>query len=205
MTEREFLICRMLSSLGSVKGRKRLQKMMYIAKSLGYPVSENYVWGNYGVFSSELQWELDVLVREGAIEEENVSLEGRDPEYLYRLALKGEGLLEQVETLASRREEALEIQIWDNEDPVSSLGNNEIDATISFLRIMNEKSVRDLELWSSILYLGESEKSVDNLVAFLRYLKPHYVESEIRKGIDEVNSLRLSSFETVRARGIRAQ
>jgi uncharacterized protein YwgA len=198
MIEREFLVCSVVQSLGQVRGRKRFQKMMYIAKSLGYPVPEDFVWGNYGVYSSELQWELDGLVKDGIIVEENVSPEGLDPEYAYRLAPKGASVLEQAAILAAVKEGIPGFHSHEDDDPVLILGNNELDAMISFLRLMSEKTVSDLELWSSILYLNQSEKNEENLVAFLRYLKPKYTEAEIRDGIKEVHSLQNNSLENAR-------
>ena len=85
------------------------------------------------------------------------------------------------------------------DDPVSSIGNNEIVALIAFLRKMSEKSVRDLELWSSILYLRQSEKNDENLISFLRYLKPQYSVEDVQKGIGEVDGLSAFSFQKVRS------
>lgn len=73
-----------------------------------------------------------------------------------------------------------------------------MDALISFLRHLNNRSVRELELLSSILYLRGSERNEANFIAFLRYLKPQYSEAEIRRGIAEADETAKSSFEAAR-------
>lgn len=195
--ERDVLLCRIVASLGSIRGRKRFQKAMYLAKALGYPVPEEFVWGNYGVYSSQLQWELDAMVKEGLLIERNLSRAGEDPEYDYSIGSRGTALLEKANLLAAKNEVA-EPSLSEVEDPLSSVGNNEMDALIGFLRQLNTKPVRDLELWSSILYIRPSEKNEATLIAFLRYLKPQYSEEDIRKGIKGVDSLLTMSFPAVR-------
>jgi len=202
MMERDMLLCNVIASLGHVRGRKRFQKLMYVAKALGYPVPESFVWGNYGVYSSELQWELDSLAKDGVIVERNIAASGQEPEYDYTLGPPGARLLDQARMLAAMGE-TLEARLSERDDPVSAIGNNEMDALIAFLLELNAKSVRELELWSSILYLRGSEQSEENLIAFLRYLKPQYSDAEIRQGIGEVAQLANSSFEAVRRSRVR--
>jgi uncharacterized protein YwgA len=172
--------------------------MMYIAKALGYPVNEDFVWGNYGVYSSELQWELDALVKQKMLTEQDVGQFGQPAEYEYSLGKEGISFLRRADLLAARSEELLPCPAPGCDDPVSAIGNNELDALVSFLSTLNTKSVRDLELWSSILYLEQSESDEESLIAFLRYLKPQYTEDETRKGLTEVRNIRAHSFESIR-------
>ncbi len=197
MLERDVLLCRIVASLVHIRGRKRFQKSMYLAKALGYPVPEEFAWGNYGVYSSELQWEIDSMVKEGLLVEQNLSKAGEDPEYDYSIGNGGRTLLEKAMQLATRNE-AAEPSLSEEADPISTVGNNEMDALIDFLRRLNTKSVRDLELWSSILYLKPSERNEATMIAFLRYLKPQYSEGDIRKGMKEVDALMTISFAAVR-------
>src|SRR5437016_3934444 len=123
MMERDIRLCKLIDSLGHVKGRKRFQKLMYIAKALGYPVPEEFVWGNYGVYSSDLQWELDSLCKDEIVIERNVASPGQEPEYDYSLASGGRRLLDQALMLASKGE-TLSSPLRDADDPISAIGNN---------------------------------------------------------------------------------
>ncbi len=196
--ERDIMLCEVIAGLGNIRGRKRFQKSMFIAKALGYPVPEDFVWGNYGVYSSQLQWELDSLVRDEMIVERNAAKPGQPAEYDYSVDAGGAQLLERAKMLAAEVGEAGS-SLNQADDPVSCIGNNEIVALIAFLRKMSEKSVRDLELWSSILYLRQSEKNDENLISFLRYLKPQYSVEDVQKGIGEVEGLSALSFQKVRS------
>ena len=102
--------------------------------------------------------------------------------------------------LASKGE-TLSSPLRDSDDPISAIGNNEIGALVRFVINLNAHSVRDLELWSSILYLRVSERNERSLISFLRYLKPHYSEEEIRRGIAEVDRLAERSFDSIRSSG----
>jgi len=196
--ERDIMLCKIISSLGSVRGRKRFQKSMFIAKALGYPVPEDFIWGNYGVYSSRLQWELDSLVRDGVIVERNVAAAGQPPEYEYSVGSEGNKLLDRVKALAAEAEEA-GLGLSEETDPISAIGNNEIEALTGFLQRTGGTPVRDLELWSSILYLRQSEKNDENLISFLRYLKPQYSVEDIRRGFGGVEELSNLSFQKVRS------
>ncbi len=196
------MLCKIIAGLGSIRGRKRFQKSLYIAKALGYPVPEDFVWGNYGVYSSQLQSELDSLVRERLLVERNVANAGQPPEYDYSLGAEGTKLLERARALAAEAEEAGSPLI-EGDDPVATIGNNEIEALKGFLQSMSDKSVRELELWSSILYLRQSEKNVENLISFLRYLKPQYSVEDIQNGIREVGELSALDFGKVRSARVK--
>lgn len=100
--------------------------------------------------------------------------------------------------MLAAKSEATESPLTEESDPVSTIGNNEIDALVGFLRTLNDRPVRDLELWSSILYLRQSERNEGNLISFLRYLKPQYPVEEIRRCIKAAENLLTLSFSRVR-------
>ena len=195
--ERDVLLCRIVASLGHIRGRKRFQKAMYIAKALGYTVPEEFAWGNYGVYSPELQWELDSLAKHGLVLERNVAGIGQSPEYEYALGTDGLRLLDKQRTLAAKSDE-FDSPLVEGSNPVATFGNNEIEALVGFLRTLIGHPVNDLELWSSILYLRQSEGNMENLISFLRYLKPKYSAEDIRQGIAEVQELQTRSFQNLR-------
>jgi len=59
-----------LISVGKViKGRKKLQKIVYILKKLGIPFSEKFKLYHFGPYSIDLQLEVDELVSLGMVDE----------------------------------------------------------------------------------------------------------------------------------------
>jgi uncharacterized protein YwgA len=194
MLEHETLLLSIIRECGGIEGRKKFQKMMCIVKEMGYPVRERFAWANYGVYSPELQSEIDSLVRDENISEDNVSGSGQPPEYRYALCQKGADLLRRIEMTAEAREsgvvrESNELMFGENENLAYSVGNNDMKAMLSFIRFLNSNPVEKLELWSSILFLRKTEKNTESLVSFLHYLKRHFSESEIREGIREVDEV----------------
>ena len=187
----------MVRTLGRIRGRKRFQKMWFIAKALGYPIPENFVWGNFGVYSYELQSEIDHLVGEGLLKEINVSSPKDPPEYEYSLDSKGEALLEQTIKLEAREPNEDSGMIEDI-GPIPELGNNELLLLGEFLRSLESIAARKLELLSSLLYLKPSEKNEESLISFLMYLKPQFTKEEIEGGLKEIESLGNWKFDKVK-------
>ena len=54
-------IVRFIAAAEGITGRKKLQKMMYIAKKLDYPVKEKYEFHMYGPYSEELTVRVEEL------------------------------------------------------------------------------------------------------------------------------------------------
>jgi uncharacterized protein YwgA len=54
---------------GSVKGRKKLQKIIYLLQAAGEDFDQDYVFWHYGVFSKTLASDLAYLVSSGIVEE----------------------------------------------------------------------------------------------------------------------------------------
>jgi uncharacterized protein YwgA len=65
-------IAQLLHLLDGVKGRKKLQKLVHILQELGHPFPEPFEYSYYGMYSTRLRSELDVLVAEGLITESPV-------------------------------------------------------------------------------------------------------------------------------------
>ena len=63
-------IVRFVAQAQGITGRKKLQKMMYIAKKLGYPVHEKYEFHMYGPYSEELTARIEELCTMGFLSEQ---------------------------------------------------------------------------------------------------------------------------------------
>ncbi|MDQ7032892.1 MAG: hypothetical protein Q9M37_09310 [Desulfonauticus sp.] len=62
-------IASVVASVGSIKGRKKLQKMIFILKNLGAPFQERFKLYYFGPYSVDLQLELEELSLLKIIEE----------------------------------------------------------------------------------------------------------------------------------------
>ncbi|MEE9293845.1 MAG: hypothetical protein V3W34_02620 [Phycisphaerae bacterium] len=65
----DYLLLELLDRLGGVQGRKKLQKLVYIAKVGGLPIEDDYFFHYYGPYSSGLASRVDQLVERKRLEE----------------------------------------------------------------------------------------------------------------------------------------
>ena len=73
--DRGLAVVKLISELGKVEGRKRLQKIVHLLKSKGYKeFNYGFVLHFYGPFSRELANQLDFLCTAGLIEESRLDL-----------------------------------------------------------------------------------------------------------------------------------
>lgn len=78
---------------GHVDGRKKLQKMIYIAKVLGYPLREDYTLYFYGPYSEELAGELQRMKELDLLDERKL-----DSFYNIKITKNGKDLLNYFQT-----------------------------------------------------------------------------------------------------------
>lgn len=114
-----------------VTGRKKLQKMIYIAKKMRFPFDEKYELRMYGPYSEELTLRIEELCQMGFLNEERMD-KGSYVQYKYNVT--GEGV--QFSEMAREMDAQLE----------------------GFVEMMQVKSSRFLELVSTLLYFDHMEK-----------------------------------------------
>jgi len=122
-----------LQSSGEIIGRKKFQKMIYIAKKLSFPYQEKFQFHFYGPYSEELTLQLEELVNMGFVEEVK---EKKNGYYQYRYTLTESGH-EFVQMFKQK------------------VYKPHLDEC---LNSMNDQSARFLELVSTILYFEELTK-----------------------------------------------
>lgn len=78
------LLTRMLLLAGEVRGRKKLQKMVFIAQSLGYPFSEPFALHMWGPYSEVLAMKLKEMTDWGFAQETALPGPAGNQHYIYR-------------------------------------------------------------------------------------------------------------------------
>lgn len=63
-------ILTLFSILDNIRGRTKLQKIIFILQQLGYNFEEDYKYHYYGPYSADLQIEVDYLVSQGYLSEQ---------------------------------------------------------------------------------------------------------------------------------------
>lgn len=154
-------LCHLIKECKNIKGRKRFQKLVFLAKAAGIPFNESFEWNNYGPFSRELAQEIDTLCKLGLVEEEF-----NNSEYHYTLTKKGEDFLDKMWLKVSDKYERLS----------------------KILPTLSEYNTQDLEILASIKFLINEGFSDPYIKSFLNYTK-NYEQDVVTAGKLSVETL----------------
>nr|WP_240460891.1 YwgA family protein [Fictibacillus barbaricus] len=154
----------MIQEAGEVVGRKKLQKMVYIAKKLNFPFQEKYQFHFYGPYSEELTLKIEELCNMGYIHEVKEKVSGYSQ---YRYAVNDEG------------------------QKLLSTYGAEIDMLGNCVRSMNEQSSRFLELVSTIMYFEKLERDEIKEKVQTVKAKQKYSEEEMEEAFAYIETLKL--------------
>jgi len=157
-------IIRLIEIAGEVTGRKKLHKMVYIAKKMQVDFVERFDFHMYGPYSEELTLRVDELCNMGLIDEQ---VETKGAIQLYRYALNENG------------RDFLRFEAVD-------LGHGE-----RLIRRMNQENSRFLELVSTVLYFDKLSYAEMVTKVFTLKSKQRYTEEEIQRALAFVDELRL--------------
>jgi uncharacterized protein YwgA len=89
-------LCALLVAAGAVRGRKKLQKMVYIAQTLGYPFGEPFQLHMYGPYSDTLTTRLREMQDWGFGHETEEPGPGGGPVYTYRPGARAAALVQEI-------------------------------------------------------------------------------------------------------------
>lgn len=153
----------MFKQAGILVGRKKLQKIVYIAKKLEIPFTERYKFHMFGPYSEELTLRIEELCNLGFLSEVKEDKGGYQQ---YRYALTEEGLSF--------------LQLYPLEVPFLE----------KVVGSMNEQSSRFLELVSTLLYFEELPKEEAIEKVFTVKKKQNYSEEEVALGFEYIESLK---------------
>ena len=93
MLQEHAKIVQFISLAKEVSGRKKLQKMIYIAKKMKFPFPEKYELHMYGPYSEELTLRVEELCEMGFLTEQCTD-KGSYVQYSYYVTSEGEQFLE---------------------------------------------------------------------------------------------------------------
>ncbi|PAQ15289.1 YwgA family protein [Bacillus sp. FJAT-42315] len=152
-----------LAACGEVIGRKKLQKMIYIAKKISFPFQEKFEFHFYGPYSEELTLRVEELCNMGFIGEVREK-KGGYYQYRYTMTEEGSTFLKHADVDMPRLKETV------------------IE--------MNSQSARFLELVSTVLYFDTlpREEVADKI--FTLKSKQRYTEEEIDEAYAYIEKLK---------------
>jgi hypothetical protein len=148
---------------GEIIGRKKLQKMIYIAKKVAFPFHERFQFHFYGPYSEELTLRVEELCNMGFLNEVKEK-KGGYFQYRYSLTEPGKEFL--------------------------SLNEVEMPFLQDCLVDMNEQNARFLELVSTVLYFDNLPKEEVTGKVFTLKASQRYTEVEIDEAYQYIESLK---------------
>ncbi|WP_147535027.1 YwgA family protein [Bacillus marasmi] len=151
-----------ISVSGEIIGRKKLQKMIYIAKKISFPFQERFQFHFYGPYSEELTLRVEELCNMGFINEIKEK-KGGYYQYRYQLTDAGKEFL--------------------------SIHEVNMPALPDCLNDMNGQNARFLELVSTVLYFNNLPKEEVEEKVFTLKSKQRYTVEEIDEAYDYIASL----------------
>jgi uncharacterized protein len=148
---------------GEITGRKKLQKMIYIAKKVEFPFQERFQFHFYGPYSEELTTRVEELCNMGFLNEVKEK-KGGYFQYRYSLTDAGKEFL--------------------------SMNNVDMPCLQDCLMDMNEQNARFLELVSTVLYFDNLPKEEVANKVFTLKSSQRYTEAEIDEAYQYIESLK---------------
>jgi uncharacterized protein len=148
---------------GEITGRKKLQKMIYIAKKVDFPFHERFQFHFYGPYSEELTTRVEELCNMGFLNEVK---EKKGGYYQYRYTLTDSG------------KEFL------------SLNQVEMPCLEDCFNDMNEQNARFLELVSTVLYFDNLPKEEVADKVFTLKSSQRYTMAEVDEAYQYIETLK---------------
>ena len=94
MTRNDYQLLKLVGSVSLIRGRKKLQKLIFIMNHLGFQIEDRFFMHYYGPYSADLALQIDGLVEKRLIEEKKIL-----SEYAYRITPDGEKQIELFEKI----------------------------------------------------------------------------------------------------------
>ncbi|WP_110928286.1 YwgA family protein [Bacillus massiliglaciei] len=152
-----------ISTAGEINGRKKLQKIVFIAKKLSFPFQEKFQFHFYGPYSEELTLRIEELCDMGYLNEVKEKKAGYY-QYCYSITESGKDFLSMHEMDMPHLEDCL--------------------------NDMNGQNARFLELVSTVLYFDNLSKAEVIEKIFVLKSKQKYTLEEIDEAYEYIEMLK---------------
>ncbi|SER88744.1 hypothetical protein SAMN04487944_11214 [Gracilibacillus ureilyticus] len=163
MLDNHAKLVKVIASSAGIVGRKKLQKIIYIMKKLGYPFEEKYTFHFYGPYSEELTLRMEELTNLGFVSEVKEQ-KSNYYQYRYQVTEQGEDFLTHSP-----------VDIPEVEDVVNQL---------------KEKSSRFLELVATMLYFDDlTKEEVEAKVQEVKK-KSNYTQDDMQEAWHYIHRLK---------------
>ncbi len=166
MFQQHAKIVQFISLANEVTGRKKLQKMIYIAKKLNFPFVEKYELHIYGPYSEELTLRVEELCEMGFLSERCTD-KGSYVQYTYNVTAEG-------------------VRFLDTAD----MPQANLSACITQL---NGKTSRFLELVSTLLYFDHLEQDEQIAKVHIVKNKLNFTDEEMTAAFDFITDIKAIS------------
>lgn len=148
---------------GSIDGRKKLQKLVYLIQHKGGPFEEAFQYHLYGPFSEQLANELEEMKTFGLVKEtRELAYSGSKYKYRYSITQGGRKVLQ-------------------------SKSNSDLEPFKNLIKTLGQYDARKLELMATSLFLSKSAYNFNNtnLVEHIKHLKSeqNYTTTEIEDSL----------------------
>ncbi|MBD1379715.1 YwgA family protein [Metabacillus arenae] len=164
MLQEHAKLMKVFSASKEIIGRKKLQKMIYIAKKTNFPFYEKYDFHFYGPYSEELTLRVEELCNLGFVEELKEK-KGGYFQYRYFLTESGEQFLSHYEL--------------------------DMPPLKPFMEDLNSQTSRFLELVSTVLFFDDLEKEEVKEKVFTLKSKQRYTDEEVEDAYHYIEKLKL--------------
>lgn len=161
-------LMKVFSSSGEITGRKKLQKMIYIAKKIDFPFYEKYDFHFFGPYSEELTIRIEELCNLGFLNEMHEK-KGGYFQYRYSLTEAGEEFLSHYDLEMPPLKECMED--------------------------LNSQSARFLELVSTVFFFDTLEKDEVKEKVFKLKSKQKYTDEEIEQAYAYIETIRRKAVQ----------
>lgn len=157
------LLLSLMHHFNEIRGRTRIQKMVYLTDQIGWNAIKDFHFYEYGPYSQWLKRELDTLVQRKLIDEDEEEI-GDKVIYTYKIKEDGSKYLQTI-----------------------NLPPDLVSKTKEFFDKLKNIRTNDLEIMSSLYFIRKSDPEVDTndrLVKFVKLYKPWYDTKEIEKNLE---------------------
>ncbi|WEG13061.1 YwgA family protein [Pullulanibacillus sp. KACC 23026] len=167
MLDEHAKVLTVLQYAGEIIGRKKLQKIVFILKKLGYPFREKYGFHFFGPYSEELTLQTEELDNLGFLKETKEK-QGGYHQYRYELTPSGETFLQNFKFSFSGLDELVTHL---NQQPSRFL---ELVSTALYFEQLDESEKRE-KIKTVKAKQNYTEDEIDQAFAFIRDLKKRLV------------------------------